>query len=196
MKKALLIAFLSLALATVLLGATSLSTRVFCDWVPTPRCLILFDARNGYVLLGALLWPRPSVRGGSLDMSLQEMRASLQTDVRATDPTFARESQSFVSWSSWNYHGFEFVRGPLPFASRIGRVAVVFPLWFSFTLFMTYPAIVFLRGPLRRWHRQRIGVCVKCAYNLFGNTSGICPECGAKIADQFGGRNSTSGRDV
>src|SRR5690348_8042081 len=29
---------------------------------------------------------------------------------------------------------------------------------------------------------KRHGFCPHCDYDLFGNTSGICPECGAKIA--------------
>ncbi len=35
--------------------------------------------------------------------------------------------------------------------------------------------------PLRKWHRRRRGLCVTCAYDLTGNTSGVCPECGTAI---------------
>ena len=42
----------------------------------------------------------------------------------------------------------------------------------------TYPIIAFIRGPLRRYRRRRKGLCVKCGYNLTGNTTGICSECG------------------
>jgi hypothetical protein len=28
--------------------------------------------------------------------------------------------------------------------------------------------------------RQRDGICASCGYNLTGNTSGICPECGRR----------------
>jgi hypothetical protein len=32
------------------------------------------------------------------------------------------------------------------------------------------------------WHDRRIlGYCLKCDYNLTGNISGVCPECGEKI---------------
>jgi hypothetical protein len=30
----------------------------------------------------------------------------------------------------------------------------------------------------RRWLRRRRGLCPSCAYDLTGNTSGACPECG------------------
>lgn len=44
-----------------------------------------------------------------------------------------------------------------------------------------YPTLVFYRGPLRRWRRRRKGLCLKCGYNLTGNTTGICSECGTEI---------------
>ena len=41
-----------------------------------------------------------------------------------------------------------------------------------------YPAIVFIRGPLLRWRRRKRGECLNCGYNLTGNVTGICSECG------------------
>ncbi len=41
-----------------------------------------------------------------------------------------------------------------------------------------YPAISLFRGPVRRHRRRRRGLCIKCGYNLTGNTTGVCPECG------------------
>ena len=58
---------------------------------------------------------------------------------------------------------------------------IEFPFWFPFLIFVSYPTIAFIRGPLRRYHRRRKGLCVKCGYNLTGNTTGICSECGAEI---------------
>ena len=29
--------------------------------------------------------------------------------------------------------------------------------------------------------RRRKGLCLKCGYNLTGNVSGVCPECGTKF---------------
>lgn len=42
-------------------------------------------------------------------------------------------------------------------------------------------AVPLLRGPVRRWHRARRGLCVRCGYDLTGNISGVCPECGTRI---------------
>ena len=54
-----------------------------------------------------------------------------------------------------------------------------FHLALAFALSAIYPTIAFLRGPLRRWRRRRKGLCVKCGYDLTGNVTGTCPECGA-----------------
>ncbi len=56
-----------------------------------------------------------------------------------------------------------------------------FPTWAPFVLFAAYPTIAFIRGPLRRHRRRRKGLCVACGYNLTGNVSGVCSECGTKI---------------
>lgn len=62
-----------------------------------------------------------------------------------------------------------------------------FQIWFVeialFTvafLLAVYPSLAFIRGPVRRYRRRRRGLCARCGYNLTGNVSGVCPECGAK----------------
>jgi hypothetical protein len=30
-------------------------------------------------------------------------------------------------------------------------------------------------------HRSKEGLCLKCGYDLTGNVSGTCPECGAEV---------------
>ena len=54
----------------------------------------------------------------------------------------------------------------------------IFPL---FVLFSIFPLYAFIRGPYRRYCRRKKGLCLKCGYNLTGNVSGVCPECGEKI---------------
>lgn len=51
-------------------------------------------------------------------------------------------------------------------------------LLIPFVLFAAYPTIALIRGPLRRWRRGRRGLCVNCAYDLTGNVTGVCSECG------------------
>ncbi len=48
-------------------------------------------------------------------------------------------------------------------------------------LFLTYPLCVLVRGLLGLRRRHRCGVCTRCGYDLTGNVSGVCPECGTAI---------------
>jgi hypothetical protein len=50
--------------------------------------------------------------------------------------------------------------------------------------FAAMPGFVILRRVLSRHREQRLraaGRCVKCGYDLTGNVSGVCPECGQTI---------------
>jgi len=40
-----------------------------------------------------------------------------------------------------------------------------------------------LRRRLRLSQRLQFGCCPNCGYNLTGNTSGVCPECGTTTRD-------------
>ncbi len=53
-------------------------------------------------------------------------------------------------------------------------------------LFVAFPTIAFIRGPLRRRSRRRKGLCVSCGYDLTGNVTGVCSECGTRIVRSEG----------
>ena len=59
--------------------------------------------------------------------------------------------------------------------------ALELPIWFPTILFAAYPTIALIRGPLRRWRRRKRGECVNCGYNLTGNVTGVCSECGTVV---------------
>ena len=65
--------------------------------------------------------------------------------------------------------------------SRTLIVYWTLPLVFG-ALLGVYPAAAFYRGPLRYWRRRRKGLCLGCGYDLTGNESGVCPECGVQDA--------------
>jgi hypothetical protein len=64
----------------------------------------------------------------------------------------------------------------------IGPVIVI-PLWMPFALTSVLPAMATLFW-IRARFTQKQGHCVACQYDLTGNTSGVCPECGTAIVEQ------------
>ncbi|MCH7727176.1 MAG: hypothetical protein IH991_11960 [Planctomycetes bacterium] len=80
------------------------------------------------------------------------------------------------------YAGMETVWRPTRMSGYVGgMVRTIVPLWIPTIAFAFYPTVAFIRGPLRRWRRRRKGLCAKCGYNLTGNESGSCPECGQQV---------------
>ncbi len=60
-------------------------------------------------------------------------------------------------------------------------MVIMLPVWMVIAGLAGYPTIALIRGPLRNWRRTRRGLCVRCGYNLTGNASGRCPECGSVV---------------
>jgi hypothetical protein len=85
---------------------------------------------------------------------------------------------------SWRYLGRRITREPVVWTpdswnemSTLGVRGLFVPLWIPL-------AIVAVPTAFLWWfdrHRIRPGHCPKCGYNLTGNVSGICPECGTPV---------------
>ncbi len=63
------------------------------------------------------------------------------------------------------------------------------PAWLLLFPILLYPAMTGAFGMLRfvRAKRKELrGACLSCNYNLTGNVSGVCPECGTAIARNAG----------
>ncbi len=54
------------------------------------------------------------------------------------------------------------------------------PLWIPILALSALSFVPLLLGRKRR----SLHACAECCYNLTGNTSGICPECGTPIPDE------------
>ena len=58
------------------------------------------------------------------------------------------------------------------------------PFWFLTAVLAAGPMYVMARAILRRHQGRRTGLCRGCGYNLTGNLSGICPECGRPVSPE------------
>ncbi|HEY8748940.1 MAG TPA: hypothetical protein VIM11_13245 [Tepidisphaeraceae bacterium] len=72
----------------------------------------------------------------------------------------------------WQFAGFSYSND-----SSAGLRDVLIPLWVISCLFAILPVLKALQTFMSRLQRND-GLCPVCSYNLTGNTSGICPECG------------------
>ncbi len=60
-----------------------------------------------------------------------------------------------------------------------GSLNVSLSSWTIAILTAIYPAIFFIRNDRRRQLKsQALEPCGQCGYDLYGNESGVCPECG------------------
>jgi|GEM_PF-3319102 len=99
---------------------------------------------------------------------------------------------------SWAYHVVKRGQtwtsfGALDTTNRSWPFSPVFPGVIINTLLFALPwyALFFGIGAARRWNRCRRGLCPRCAYDLAGNTTGVCPECGASSPQRGAGESET-----
>lgn len=119
------------------------------------------------------IWKIGTKRAVAINMSFQVMELTYFTVASSTT------TDIYKTWPGCRFMRIRIHNLSNKSSSRIAYT-VWFPTWIIF-LIATYPTIAFIRGPLRRWRRwrrRRKGLCLKCGYNLTGNESGVCPECG------------------
>lgn len=87
------------------------------------------------------------------------------------------------------YGSFQFFSSPIydPWVVFPGFAILGGGAW-SFKLPLHVPLLALLAvlalpmlPPVVRRRRRKRGLCVKCAYDLTGNVSGVCPECGTAV---------------
>jgi hypothetical protein len=110
-------------------------------------------------------WCASLYKGGfSVEWSDDLLNEGLSFNVRAIQPR------------RWYWQGML----PAPYEGGfIGTITtgLLIPLILPFLLVALPTAFLFWRDRRKIFH----GYCQKCGFNLTGNTSGICPECGERI---------------
>lgn len=140
-----------------------------------------------YSYLFPALSTSPTYRGVPLKQTLAITEGNL---VYVTDSEFLDDFGDYTYRDFLGVFSVVTCHHYLDGTSSAYRISLVTPLLAC----LVYPA-VWLTGWSRRRFLSRLhrGVCVKCGYNLTGNRSGVCPECGApaphaKMADPTPGK--------
>ena len=143
-------------------------------------------------------WQAPSVLWSGRDFRLIEVaihRGSVAAGVRHFDLLIdARALQSEVVMLGGRLsfrlmsprHAWPWKRWGLTWQLNPGGrpiQQVFFGAWIPATLFGA-AAYILARPLLAARRRRRHGLCVSCQYDLTGNESGVCPECGSPISNQ------------
>ena len=96
-------------------------------------------------------------------------------------PIFRSSVRNGLSWSQENYTSSIIYGFVLPFHGEYPASSIlIVPLWLPLLL-VAIPTTILWYLDFRRFPP---GHCPSCNYNLTGNTSGICAECGTPLASQ------------
>ena len=159
-------------------------------------------SRHGTLGIAAWWWPYPRKPGRvNFLSSVGSPRNVAQHSQRSVSlgPFVYVEKDAQVSFGHiidrWGvgvllapFRGFRFVRRPPVDGGIAGGIAAIdlrVPHVYVGALLCVYPAYVTVRR--RRSSpasRRRRGLCEGCGYDLTGNKSGVCPECGAPIGER------------
>lgn len=132
----------------------------------------------------SILWGYPqgqrqlSSNSGTLFYSDWENPDPSSTGLPVTYTCHPAYSAQLAYWSEQCVHfiGFTFTwRTPTNPTFQIGV-----PYWLI-CLAISFPCLIRVTRYVKAKQRKAQGVCINCGYNLTGNVSGICPECGEKI---------------
>ena len=146
-----------------------------CQWAGTVGCVLILAAfvGSGWRTLG---YQRPTrshvflfeLGSGDISVALAPWDTSVPQgwDLMATSrPIWARFRFTLLPWfGRWDV------------SWRAGGWFLIFPLWLLYVLLLIPTLLLW-----RRERKPRPGRCRRCDYDLTGNVSGICPECGLEI---------------
>ena len=149
-------------------GSVSVAEDVILSYLESP-----FLLRNGNLYIG-----------GCYELKLRPGDPTPTLGPRATYVSFY--GLHFYHDTAMERIGFNdrVLAGPPPptvLTRPIGTWDLCVPLWPMFVLSACYPTFVLVCWSIHRRRRSGRGLCMSCRYDLTGNVSGVCPECGRAI---------------
>ena len=138
-------------------------------------------------------WSRQSItlyhqRPWSLAFGINKSRAAFEIQKfpdpslnNKPSPVYIRERFGFKLWCTYTITVYRDAGYMPPTYGRLWSLRA--PTWFVEVLF-ALPLAVLLPGIIRERRlefRRRHNLCLKCGYDLTGNVSGRCSECGTVI---------------
>ena len=159
------------SLSRLLFGFLSLLSLLLC----LAMALMWWPSYHKQFYVTHIAWPqsyqRISLHQGRLNgwAVMQNMRDRPEGWYVATVPT-----GTMGAGEGWGFR-FDSIQRP-----GYSHRSLMVPLWFACPL-TALPTALWLFAFARRRRRVLSGHCVVCGYNLTGNVSGKCPECGTVI---------------
>jgi len=160
----------AIAGAVLLLGACSFVWRVGY-WVGDTS-LKLYPGRIEVSRIA------PSLRPGAAPSELVLARIESYQGWQGKFSPVWRDIQTMPNWRNglvWPNH-WSFQMPHLQLSVTLSIFVLSVPLWMPFAAIVAPTVWLWLRA-----RRVRPGRCPRCAYDLTGNMSGTCPECGTAV---------------
>ena len=152
------------------------------------RRLLMWAASGASVLTLLLLAYGCQHTSGLKDNQQFEIRLIADHLIVFWGPTTSWDSLASATWFRrpyWCSTPTVFLFSPRPPAPAR---SVAIPLWIVFIASGGLAGGLWLTGRhSSAAMRIRTGHCVHCGYNLTGNVSGVCPECGTAVASSKAG---------
>ncbi len=148
-------------------GGVTLCVLLFALWLASGWWMLAWVGRSGQQhFIGTMMY------GGECTIW------SLPSGTREWFPFPADGFSGLRHVPGWNWTYFELSWSDWSVQSK-RRLDISFPLWLPFLLLALPTGLLFWSD-----HRKRMrpNACATCGYDLTGNTSGKCPECGVRHA--------------
>jgi hypothetical protein len=116
-----------------------------------------------------------------LDAQINRLRVQVRRDLVATGPSPASFYPTFLA-DRLQLDRAVGMRNTYDFKYRIGESdqRIMFPAWMLLIVLCLLPSVWFIRI-MRCAKRRHVNHCMRCTYDLTGNKSGVCPECGLPV---------------